>query len=137
MLKMSLGLWYYRNMAKPQVSENPEKTARKRRNDRNHLIYRLTDTLTGEKYIGLTVCKGRAYWKSLATRWQKHVYHACVENRPHLLQQRIRAHGETAFEYEILYIVRGKPAAHELERSLIRKHAPALNVECTGRKARR
>lgn len=110
---------------------------RKPRSDRNHLIYRLTDTVTGEKYVGLTVCKGRAYWKSLATRWRKHVYHACVENRPHRLQERIRAHGEEAFEYEILYIVRGKAEAHELERSLIKKYAPELNTECTDRKRSR
>lgn len=113
----------------------PACAKRKRRSDRNHLIYRLTDVITGEHYIGLTVSKGRAYWKSLATRWQKHLYHACVEKRPYILQKRIRAHGPEAFEYEILYIVRGKAAAHELERSLIKKYMPALNTECTERKA--
>lgn len=116
-------------------SENVGEVARrKRRNDRNHLVYRLTDTLTGEKYIGITVCNGRAYWKSLATRWRKHVYHACVEKRPYLLQERIRSHGEEAFTYEILKIVRGKTQAHEHERKLIKRHLPELNVECTGRK---
>lgn len=119
-------------------SETVSKLAkRKRRNDRNHLIYRLTDTVTGETYIGLTVCKGRAYWKSLATRWQKHVYHACVEMRPYTLQKRIRAHGEEAFMYEILTIVRGKASAHNEERKLIKKHRPALNTECTERKRSR
>jgi len=121
----------------PAVPSPDQKPNRKRRNDRNHLVYRLSCEATGEKYIGITVCNGRAYWKSLATRWQKHVYHACVEKRPHLLQKAIRKHGEEAFTYEILKIVRGKSAAHEAERKLIKRQLPKLNVECTGRKRTR
>lgn len=107
---------------------------RKRRNDRNHLVYRLTCDTTGETYIGITVCKGRAYWKSLATRWQKHLYHAIIEKRPYALQKAIRKHGSDAWSYEIIEIVRGKSAAHEIERGLIAEETPELNTECTSKK---
>lgn len=107
---------------------------RKRRNDRNHVIYALTCEPTGERYIGITVSQGRAYQKSVKVRWQKHVYHATVEGRDHLLQRAIREHGEEAFSHELLYIVRGKSAAHELERDLIAAECPQLNTECTARK---
>lgn len=116
------------------MAAETNKKNRKRRSDRNHIVYRLNCTVTGETYVGITVCKGRALWKSMATRWQKHMYHACVEMRTGLLQQAIRKYGAEAFTYEILNVVRGKTAAHDLERSLIADMAPELNVECTSRK---
>lgn len=110
------------------------KRNRKRRSDRNHLVYLIRCTNTGEEYIGITVVRGRAFNKSLAIRWRDHLYHAFVEGRNHLLQKAIRKHGEEAFEHEILWIVRGKSAAHEVEREEIGKRKPTLNVECTARK---
>lgn len=107
---------------------------RKRRNDRTHLVYALTCEPTGEHYIGITVSQGRAYQKSVKIRWQKHVYHAMVEGRDYALQRAIRKHGEEAFSHELLYVVRGKAAAHEVERDLIDAEAPQLNVEMTARK---
>lgn len=107
---------------------------RKRRSDRTHLIYVLTCEPTGERYIGITVSIGRAYQKSVKSRWQKHVYHALVEGRDFALQRAIREHGAEAFSHELLYIVRGKTAAHEIERDLINDEAPELNVEMTARK---
>lgn len=110
---------------------------RKRRNDRNHIVYKLTCEPTGESYIGITVATGRAFQKSLATRWKKHVYHAVVEQRPYRLQNAIRAHGADAFNHEILRVVRGKSAAHTMERAWIKTHKPALNTECTASKRSR
>lgn len=107
---------------------------RKRRNDRNHVVYSITCEPTGERYIGITVVSGRAFQKSVKVRWQKHVYHAMVEGRDYALQRAIREHGEEAFSHELLYIVRGKAAAHEIERELIDNEAPELNTECTARK---
>jgi len=107
---------------------------RKRRNDRNHVIYSITCDPTGERYIGITVVMGRAFQKSVKVRWQKHVYHAMVEGRDYALQRAIRKHGEESFSHELLYIVRGKSAAHEIERQLIDAEAPELNTECTARK---
>jgi len=107
---------------------------RKRRTDRTHIVYALICEPTGERYIGITVSIGRAYQKSVKSRWQKHVYHALVEGRDHLLQRAIREHGEEAFSHDLLYIVRGKSAAHEIERDLIATESPQLNTECTARK---
>lgn len=109
-------------------------TKRKRRVDRNHIIYQITCEPTGETYIGITVARGRAYKGSVDIRWQGHLYHANIENRPYPIHQRIREHGDGAFSKEILHIVRGKTEAHSLEKTLIREKNPPLNVECTSRK---
>lgn len=108
----------------------------KRRSDRNHVVYRLTCTSTGERYIGITVVRGRAIQRSVRIRWDGHVYHAVVEGRNGPLQQRIREHGPWSFTHEVICVVRGKQAAHNRERELIRETNPELNVECTERKQR-
>jgi len=114
---------------------NGRNGCRKRRNDRSHVIYSITCIPTGEEYIGITVSIGRARLKSIASRWQKHVYHAFVEGRSFPLQKAIRKHGAEAFSHELLGVVRGKTAAHELEREIMADREPALNVEmCAGRK---
>ena len=110
---------------------------RKRRTDRNHVIYLLTCKPTGETYVGITVARGRAYKASMMKRWQGHLYHANIEMRTGLLQQAIREHGSNCWTHEILCVVRGKAAVHKRELELITEHASALNVEGTGRKQAR
>jgi len=100
------------------------------------VVYQITCRPTGERYIGITVVRGRAFLKSVKIRWQGHVYHATVENRENPLQRRIREYGEEAFTHELLCVIRGKQAAHDHERELIKSTLPELNVECTGRKQR-
>ncbi len=113
------------------------KVFRKRRTDRNHLVYLITCLRTGDTYVGITVVRGRAFNKSLHTRWQNHVYHAIVEHRNFPLQKLIRKYGPEVFEHEILEIVRGKEAAHGEERAFIKRLRPTLNVELTARKRTR
>ena len=114
---------------------NGRNGCRKRRTDRNHVVYSVVCEKTGEEYIGITVALGRAYQKSVASRWQKHVYHAFVEGRSFPRQVAIREHGVEAFSHELLAVVRGKTAAHELEREIMAEREPSLNVEmCPGRK---
>jgi len=113
------------------------KTYRKRRTDRNHIIYLIRCLTTGDTYIGITVVRGRAFNKSLHIRWTNHVYHALVEGRTFPLQKLIRKHGPEAFEHEILKVVRGKESAHTVEKKLIKKLCPTLNVECTEKKRSR
>lgn len=108
----------------------------KRRCDRNHAIYSIVCKPTGERYVGLTVVRGRAFQGSVKIRWEGHVYHALVEGRDNPLQQRIREYGPDAFSHELLCVVRGKQAAHDYERELIKATNPELNVECTSRKQR-
>ena len=105
-----------------------DRTNRKRRNDRNHIIYEITCEPTGDKYIGITVARGRAYQKSLETRWKGHIYHACVENRDLPFAATLRHHGPDAFSKRILSVVRGKAAAHSTEVELIKELKPSLNL---------
>ena len=104
--------------------------ARKRRIDRNHAIYQITCKPTGETYIGITVMVKGSTNKSLNSRWQRHLYHALVENRTYPLQNAIRTYGSENFTISLIRVVRGKKAAHELERQLIVEKKPELNVEC-------
>ncbi len=100
---------------------------RKKRSDRNHIVYqiKLGDLL----YIGITYVEDRNATKSLRRRWQKHVRRALTEGKNWKLCKAIRKFGPEAFEVDILQIVRGKVAAHTVERELIRTIAPSLNTD--------
>jgi hypothetical protein len=100
---------------------------RKARTDRNHAIYRIINTATGEDYIGLTVCSGSVR-RALKIRIQKHVRRALTENKDWALCRSIRDHGVENFRYQLVEIVRGKTAAHQRERELTALWAPALNT---------
>lgn len=100
----------------------------RRRCDRNHVVYQITCLVTGERYVGITVVRGRAFKRSLEIRWRGHLYHALIENRHNPLQQRIREYKEQDFEKEIISVVRGKRRAHKLETEIIKTTKPELNV---------
>ena len=101
---------------------------RKKRSDRNHIIYKLTNNITSETYIGVTVVTGRAYLKSLRSRWIRHIYKANIGMAEYPISISIRTHGEESFTREILKVVRGKKNAFITESELINKHKPALNT---------
>ena len=107
--------------------------ARKRRNDRNHVIYQITAP-NGDRYIGITFVRGRAFKRSAKIRWEAHVRNALDYGRENLLSLSIREHGVENFGREILEVVRGKKATHERERELIADLKPELNMEGMGRK---
>lgn len=100
---------------------------RKTRSDRNHIVYSLT--IGKREYIGVTVVNNRSPSKSLNRRWQKHVQRAYAEAKGWKLCEAIRKHGPEKFTVEIVQIVRGKSAAHEIERDLIRLRKPKLNTD--------
>ena len=107
--------------------------ARKRRNDRNHVIYQITAP-NGDRYIGITFVRGRAFKRSAKIRWEAHVRNALDYGRDNLLSLSIREHGVENFSREILEVIRGKKATHERERELIAEFKPELNMEGMGRK---
>ncbi len=107
--------------------------ARKRRNDLNHVIYKLTAP-TGDEYFGVTFVRGRAYKKSAKIRFEAHCRNAFKYNHETLLSKALRAHGAEAFVREVVEIVRGKQNAHDRERELIAQFLPSLNMEGMGRK---
>ena len=100
---------------------------RKRRSDRNHIVYQIS--VGAKVYIGVTYVENASPSKSLARRWRKHVQRAMNENKDWSLCRAIRKYGPDAFEVEIVEIVRGKEAAHQYERQLIREINPSLNTD--------
>jgi len=107
---------------------------RKRRSDRTHLVYQLTNTVTGEIYIGITVVTGKAYNRSLNERWKRHVSRAKHEDKCWSICESIREHGEKVFRKQILEKIRGKAQAHKRETELIHLLRPELNSTLVNKK---
>jgi hypothetical protein len=105
------------------------KITRKRRTDRNQVIYYIQDTVTLEYYIGLTAVsfKGNVF-KTLRRRMQKHMQRALAENKNWGLSHALREQGAESFVFGVVEIVRGKRPAHARETELINTLRPALNT---------
>jgi hypothetical protein len=105
------------------------KITRKRRTDRNQVIYFIQDTVTLEYYIGLTALsfKGNAR-RTLYRRMQKHMQRALTENKNWGLSRALRERGADRFAFGIIEVVRGKRPAHARETELINTLQPALNT---------
>ena len=104
------------------------KTQRKRRSDRNYLIYVITNVVTGEQYVGITVKNPGGVQKTLHRRVQKHVQRALAENKNWALCESIRRYGSVAFEYGFVEQIRGRKPAYQRERELIAIYNPVLNT---------
>ena len=105
------------------------KTQRKRRTDRNQVIYFIQDVVTLEYYIGLTALsfKGNVR-KTLNRRMQKHMQRAVTENKNWGLSRALRERGAERFVYGVIEVVRGKRPAHARETELINTLQPSLNT---------
>ena len=105
------------------------KITRKRRTDRNQVIYFIQDKVTLEYYIGLTAMefKGNVR-KTLTRRMQKHMQRALAENKNWGLSRALRERGAERFVYGVIEVVRGKRPAHARETELINTLQPALNT---------
>lgn len=101
---------------------------RKRRSDRRHLLYVLTNRVTEEKYIGIAACIDRSGKETLAARWCRHVGRALRQNKTWKLSESIRIHGPDAFDKSILQIVRGKQIAFDIETQLRKSGQFKLNT---------
>jgi len=97
---------------------------RKKRNDRNYVLYRVT--ADGQEYIGLTVAVGRAFLRSVKVRLQKHQSRANRENKAWAFCEALRSAENV--EYEVLEVVRGRKTAYSLEREYIKEIQPTLNT---------
>jgi hypothetical protein len=104
------------------------KQTRKRRSDRMHLIYLVTNSITSETYIGMAACVDRSGKETLAARWSRHVGRAYNQGKGWKLCESIRKYGPEVFHPEIITFVRGKAAAHALETEMKKAGQPQLNT---------
>lgn len=102
---------------------------RKRRTDRNHVIYMIKNTITQELYVGITVLsfRGNAQ-RTVDRRVQKHVQRAFSENKTWALCESFRKYEPENHEYWVHEIVRGKAEAHRAETHLIDNLKTNLNT---------
>lgn len=101
---------------------------RKKRSDRNHIVYQIRNKQTEEFYIGITALRGRAYKFSIEKRWKQHISRAKTQDLNWSLCESIRQWGENSFEISILEVIRGKAEAHLREVQLIKERKPKLNT---------
>jgi len=107
------------------------KATRKKRTDRNHIIYELR--IGSDNYIGVTAKTETTVNKSVLARAAKHFYRAKTENKNWLLCAALRTLSDKS-EIEVLVheIVRGKALAHKREVELRRALMPTLNTDTRG-----
>lgn len=104
-------------------------TTRKRRTDRNHIIYRLV--VNGMDYIGVTVKDTPSSAKSLQRRVNKHWYRRNEIGKNHwvLYQEISNLSDRSEIQAEVIAIIRGKAEAHRAEREMIKEENPELNSD--------
>ena len=120
-------------MVKPCYNTHMNKATvtRKKRSDRNHIIYELV--VNGLNYIGVTAKTETTVEKSVRVRANKHFYRAQTENKDWALCVALRelSH-KSEIEIRIHEIIRGKAAAHRREVEIRRAINPALNTDIRG-----
>jgi len=105
------------------------KNTRKRRSDRNQVIYFIEHAESGDYYVGLTAVNYNGNVKrTLHRRMQKHLQRAMTENKNWGLSRALRTFGAEAFVYGVIEVVRGKKEAHARETELINTMQPKLNT---------
>ena len=100
---------------------------RKKRSDRNHVIYEIVNTTNGKSYLGVTAAIGRRYNYSAVLRFQKHCSRARKENKQWALYIDMRENTPDVYELFIVDVVRGKALAHQIEVELLKEFNYELN----------
>jgi hypothetical protein len=100
---------------------------RKKRSDRNHVIYEIVNTENGKSYIGITAAIGRRFQYSAKLRLQKHFSRARREDKQWALYIDMREHEQEVYQLFIVDIVRGKALAHQIEVELLKEFQYELN----------
>ncbi len=104
---------------------------RKKRSDRNHIIYELR--IGTDNYIGVTAKTESTINKSVLARAAKHFYRAKTETKDWLLCRALRGlASKDDIEVLVHEIIRGKAQAHTREVALRRALRPTLNTEGRG-----
>ena len=106
-------------------------TPRKKRVDRNHIIYELR--VPAGNYIGVTAKTESTVAKSVRVRANKHFYRAHSENKNWTLCVALRQlSSKDEIEIVVHEIVRGKADAHKREVEIRRAVKPTLNTDTRG-----
>jgi hypothetical protein len=106
-------------------------TIRKKRTDRNHIIYELR--INGANYIGVTAKTESTINKSVLARAAKHFYRAKTETKTWLLCEALRGLSDKSeIEVYVHEVIRGKAEAHKREVELRRAINPTLNTDVRG-----
>jgi len=120
---------------------------RKPRNDKNHIVYLITNIETEQRYIGITFMRGQAVNSSMKIRWEGHLNGAFKEQRTYTFPTHLRQYAPVVkddikwgqakksyvrklrktFKMELLEVVRGSGNAHKREVELINALQPELN----------
>jgi hypothetical protein len=110
---------------------NLEKPIRKKRTDRNHIIYELR--VPAGNYIGVTAKTESTVLKSVKSRAAKHFYRAKKENKAWSLCVALRElDSKDDIEIVVHAIIRGKADAHKMEVAIRRNVRPNLNTDVRG-----
>ena len=106
-------------------------THRKKRVDRNHIIYELR--VPAGTYIGVTAKTESTVNKSVLARAAKHFYRAKKETKHWLLCDALRSlTSKEEIEVLVHEVIRGKAEAHRREVELRRLLRPNLNTDTRG-----
>lgn len=108
-----------------------QKAPRKKRSDRNHIIYELI--VGSENYIGVTAKTESTVLKSVRARAAKHFYRAKTETKNWLLCSALRKLADKSeIEIRVWEVIRGKAEAHKREVEIRRAVRPTLNTDVRG-----
>ena len=121
------------SLVKPLYNQHMDtkNTTRKKRIDRNHIIYELV--VNGKNYIGVTAKTESTVNKSVLSRAAKHFYRAKTETKNWLLCAELRTLADKSeIEVYVHEVIRGKGAAHKREVELRRMIKPILNTDVRG-----
>ena len=124
-LVVQIALWGY------NTHMEAKNTPRKKRVDRNHIIYELR--VPAGNYIGVTAKTESTVLKSVRARAAKHFYRAKKESKDWSLCVALRQLSDKS-EIEIVVhaIIRGKAEAHKEEVKIRRAVRPNLNTDTRG-----
>ncbi len=113
------------------IHMNLEKPIRKKRVDRNHIIYELR--VPAGNYIGVTAKTESTVLKSVKSRAAKHFYRAKKETKDWSLCVALRElASKDDIEIVVHAIIRGKAEAHKEEVRIRRAVKPNLNTDTRG-----
>jgi len=108
-----------------------QKAPRKKRADRNHIIYELR--VPAGNYIGVTAKTESTVLKSVRARAAKHFYRAKKESKDWALCHALRQlEDKSEIEIVVHAVIRGKAPAHKEEVRIRRAVKPTLNTDVRG-----